>query len=133
MTTEQMLVLLVSSQEDIAKAQARLAPLFSPVVTQAWLDYAVNEGWLQVNTISLDDASIGVIWYHRSSNRELVVSACASFSGEDHFPAFAAASKLIAKSLNCDYVKFETIRPGLAMKALTLGFKVSGLVLSCAV
>lgn len=133
LTQAKMLSLLESNQDSIARAISKLEPLFTPLVNAHTLTHAVSEGFINVNTIELDGEEIGCIWWHASCNGELVVNACASIKQDDNFPAFVAAAKLIAKARNCKYVKFETIRPGMAMKAVTLGFKVSGLILSCAV
>lgn len=130
LTQAQVLTLVEASQDVIAKAVVRLRPLFSPVITEAWLNYAVKEGFIYCNQINLDDQMIGVIWYHPSSNGELVVNACASFTGENKFAAFVAAAKLIAEDIGCKFVRFETMRPGLVAKATTMGFEISGVSLS---
>lgn len=94
-----------------------------------WLSRSITTGETKVEQIQFNGVPIYLFWWHKSVDNGLWIDGCQSYNEKaDIKVAFAAASKLQYRE-GCSYVRFMTIRQGLAKAAESFGYVVEGLIL----
>lgn len=94
-----------------------------------WLSRSITTGETKVEQVQFNGVPAFLFWWHKSVDSGLWVDGCQSYDNDvDIAVAFAAASKLKYRE-GCSYVRFMTIRRGLAKVAQDFGYMVEGLIL----
>lgn len=131
LTATNMIELLPIGQVE-ADAQAKQFESLAPANCRGdrWLSRSVATGHTTVEQIQFNSTPAFLFWWHKSVDDGLWIDACQSYASDvDIAIAFAAANKLQQRE-NCKYVRFMTIRAGLAKAAEKYGYLVEGLILS---
>lgn len=125
-----MVDLLPASLED-AESKAKLFEAIAPVNCRrdGWLHRAVVVKQLTVEQVAYNGQPAFLLWWHKSIDDGLWISACQSYDND--IPpqvAFLGIAKLRTRE-KCGYVRFMTIRAGLAHLAKKMGYQAEGVML----
>lgn len=94
-----------------------------------WLSRSITTGETKVEQIQFNGIPAFLFWWHKSVDNGLWIDGCQSYDNDlDIAIAFAGASKLQHRE-GCSYVRFMTIRQGLAKAAEKYGYVIEGLIL----
>lgn len=127
-STEKLLKILEASPEQRLAAVETLSGI-TPLLVPKELERVTAEGYLEAFLVESAGRNIYCVWCHITIDRGLHINAVAQMTAGADFGELVVACELYAEQHSCNYIRFNTRRPGLVAKAEAFGYHPESLCL----